>query len=238
MYIKWNDQSIKWFENASEYTGYNRKLAEMLKKYIPFGSSLCDIGCGAGLLDFEMADHCSRITCVDVSPEAIAAVQSGALLRGISNMDTVCADCSTLESSWDTVTALFFGGSQFYEKYFRLAKQQFIILVHKTRKGKFGPEGHQVVKCSDIASVSEYLDGLGVRYTLESVSLEYGQPLADMDEARAFARAYSRPMSDEVLEKYLADRMENTGHEKWPYYLPNLKEFGIFVIRRDENEDI
>ena len=47
MHIKWNDQSRKWFENASEYTGYNKLLAEKLKKYIPCGGSLCDIGCGA-----------------------------------------------------------------------------------------------------------------------------------------------------------------------------------------------
>lgn len=236
MHIKWNDQSRKWFENASEYTGYNKLLAEKLKKYIPCGGSLCDIGCGAGLFDYEMAEHCSSITCVDISPEAIAQVKDGAAARGIGNISALCADAATLDGTWDTVTALFFGGSQFFEKYFPLARERLIILTHAERKGKFGPEGHQVMKCSDIASTKEYLEGLGLKYTHEYAALEYGQPLSDMDEARAFVRAYSRPMSDETLEAYLAEKLEKTGNAKWPYYLPNLKEFGIFVIRRDENE--
>ncbi len=236
MHIKWSEQSYKWFENASEYTGYNRNLAEILKKYIPSGESLCDIGCGAALVDFELADYCSKINCVDKSSEAIDRVRMGINSRRIGNMSAVCTDARQLEGQWDNVIALFFGGSQFVENYMPLAKKQLIITTHATRKGKFGPEGHQVVKCSDIPSTIEYLDSIGVKYIHEKLALEYGQPLHSMDEARAFARAYSRPMSDEALEVYLAESLEKTGNEQYPYYLPNLKEFGLFVIRRDENE--
>lgn len=238
MHIQWSNQSLKWFENASEYTGYNKLLAEKLKQYIPRGGSLCDIGCGAGLFGYEMADYCSSITCVDISPEAIAWIKDGAAARGIGNIRAVCADAATLDGTWDTLTALFFGGSRFVEAYFPLVRERLIVLTNAQRKGNFGPEGRQLIKCSGIASTKEYLEGLGLKYTHEYAALEYGQPLSDMDEARAFARAYSRPMSDEELEVYLAEKLEKTGNAKWPYYLPNWKEFGIFVIRRDENEKL
>lgn len=238
MYIRWSDQSLRWFENASEYTGYNRELATKLKKYIPRGGTLCDIGCGAGLFDFEMADWCRTITCVDIAPEAVNGVQKGVLARGIYNITAVCADAAALEGTWDTVTALFFGGSHFVERYFPLARVQLVIVTHAERKGNFGPEGHQVVKCSDIESTKAYLDSLGVKYVHEYAELEFGQPFAELDDARAFVRAYSSPMDDKTLDAYLSEKLEQTGDATWPYYLPNRKKFGVFAIRRDENENI
>ncbi len=233
MQIKWSDQSCRWFERASEYTGYNRRLADTLKKYIPAGENLCDIGCGAALVDFELAGHCREISCVDISPEAIAYVRERIVARGADNMSAVCSDVRDLDGRWDNVIALFFGGSGYFETCLSKAKKQLVIAVHASRKCKFGPEGHQVIKCSDIAGTKAYLDSRGLRYSFEEVSLEYGQPLESMDEAGAFARAYSRPMDDEVLERYLTEKLEKTGDGRWPYYLPNLKEFGIFVIRKD-----
>ena len=41
-----------------------------------------------------------------------------------------------------------------------------------------------------------------------------------------------------MLEVYLEEKLEKTGDEKWPYYLPNMKDFGLFIIRRDENEKL
>ena len=75
-----------------------------------------------------------------------------------------------------------------------------------------------------------------MKYVHEALALEYGQPFVALEDARTFVRAYTRPMSDEILEAYLAEKLEKTGDEKWPYYLPNQKEFGLFVIGRDENE--
>lgn len=238
MSIKWNDQSCRWFEAASEYTGYNRLLAEILKKHIPQGESLSDVGCGAGLIELELASHCSNITCVDIAPDAIDCARRGAEHRGIKNINALCTDAFAFQVPHDTVTAFFFGDRQFYENFFRLARKRLIVAVHGQRKGKFGPDGYQMLKCSDVDSTRAYLDHLGVKYEYEAVSLEYGQPLTDMDDARAFVRTYARPMNDELLECYLAKNLEKTTVKKWPYYLPNLKEFGLFVIRRSENEKL
>ena len=112
------------------------------------------------------------------------------------------------------------------------------LVTHAQRKGSFGPEGRQAIKCSDITTTKADLDAMGVKYAHEALALEYGQPFANREDARAFVRAYTRPMSDEILEAYLAEKLEKTGDKKWPYYLPNRKEFGLFVIGRDENEKL
>ena len=236
MHIKWNNQTVRWFEDASEYTGYGRKMAQILKEYIPQGDTLCDLGCGAGLVDFALADHCSSITCVDISPDAVEHVRHKALVNGIKNMHALCMDASELTGSWDTVMAIFFGRGQIHEKYLRLAGKRFVLITHAHRKGNFGPEGHQTLKCSDIATTKDYLDSMGLKYEHKVLTLEYGQPFLDLEDARAFVRSYTRPMKEETLEAYLEENLEKTGEEKWPYYLPNMKDFGLFIIRRDENE--
>ena len=238
MHIKWNDQTVRWFEDAAEYTGYSKKLAQILKKYIPEGETLCDLGCGAGLVDFALADHCSTITCVDISSVAVEHVRRKAAAQGKENINTLCMDASEFTGTWDTVMAIFFGGNQICDDYFHLSRKRFILITNAQRKGNFGPEGHQAVKCSNITTTKAYLDSRGVKYVHEALALEYGQPFAALEDARTFVRAYTRPMSDEILEAYLAEKLEKTGDEKWPYYLPNRKEFGLFVIGRDENENL
>lgn len=238
MSINWNQQTCRWFEAASDYTGYNRRLAEILKKYIPRGESLCDLGCGAGLIDLELADHCSTVTCLDIAPDAVDCVRRGAERRGLKNIRPLCGDAREFRQVHDTVTTFFFGDRRFYENFFHLAGKRMIVAIHQRRQGKFGPDGYQLLKRSDVDSTRAYLDGLGVVYRYEAVSLEYGQPLADLDDARAFLRAYSRPADDALLEDYLARNLEKTTLRQWPYYLPNRKEFGLFIIRRDENEKL
>lgn len=234
MKIVWNEQSIRWFHNASEYTGYNKKLAEILLNYIPRGGSLCDIGCGAGLIDFALAPYLGQITCVDISPEAIRAVERHARRLGLNNISTLCMDASGLEGEWDTVMALFHGGQDVIAKYLHLAKEQLILAAHGVLKGSFGPDGHKVTKCFDVQGIKEYLDAQGIRYSLQELTLEYGQPLTDIQDAEAFVTAYSTPMDPSELDAYLREHLQETGDGTFPYYLPNQKKLGLFVIPRDD----
>lgn len=234
MKIVWNEQSVRWFHNASEYTGYNKKLAGLLLRHISRRESLCDIGCGAGLIDFELAPHIGHITCVDISPEAIRAVEEHARRRGADNISAVCMDASGLEGEWDTVLALFHGGQNVIPRYLRLAREQLILAAHGTLQGNFSPSGHKVIKCFDVHGVKAYLDEEGIRYSLQELTLEYGQPLTGLADAEAFVTAYSTPMAPSVLDAYLREHLVETGDEKFPYYLPNQKKLGLFVIPREQ----
>lgn len=233
--IVWNERSVRWFRNASEYTGYNKKLAEIILGQIPSRKSLCDMGCGAGLIDFELAKHIEDITCVDVSPEAIRAVEQQAAELGLTNVAACCMDGTKVEGQWETVMALFHGGRDVFSKYFHLATGQLILGTHGSLTGSFGPEGHKVVKCFDTNGVRDYLDDLGVKYHLQMLELEYGQPLTDRQDAEEFVTAYTMPMEKSELDAYLDEKLEETGDTQFPYYLPKKRSMGLFVIRRDEN---
>lgn len=235
MSIVWNEQSAVWFRDASEYTGYNRELAKLLLEHIPLRTTLCDVGCGAGLIDFELAPFFDEITCVDVSPEAISAVSEGIRERETRNIKAVCADGLRLTGQWGTVIALFHGGGEFLPKYLALAKDRLILASLVERRGRFGPENRKTEKAFSADGTAEQLDALGIKYTLQRHSLEYGQPFRTYRDAEIFVRAYSEPMPQNELDEYLEKALQKTGREDFPYYLPRKKNFGLFVISREDN---
>lgn len=238
MMIVWNDRSLRWFRNASEYTGYHKKLAQILLEYIPSRNTLCDMGCGAAQIDFELAKYVEQVTCIDIAPEVISALEEQTRERNVTNITGRCMDGAQVKGEWETVIALFHGGANVVPKYLPLAKDQLILVTHGSLVGGFGPKGHQPVKCFDAGGIRADLDARGVKYQLRMEQLEYGQPFADLDDARAFVRAYTKPMEPEELEAYLQEKLERTEDERFPYYLPKKKDLGIFIIRRDENAQL
>lgn len=238
MRIIWNRQTVDWFRRASEYTGYNRALGEILRTHISSGTTLCDVGCGAGLIDMELASHCRHITCVDIAPGAVEAVKEEAAARGIANLTALCQDGAELDGEWDTVLALFHGGSCGMGRYFPHARQQLILAVYDHPRGSFGPVHRKRVKHHGAAQVQASLDEMGVVYTVGHYALEYGQPLRSLEEAQTFVQAYCQPMEKWELEEYLHAHLRPTGRAEVPYYLPKTKEFSLFVVPRAENEGV
>ena len=71
MRMNWNDTTIKSFVSASEYTGFHEELANQIRPYIKNSKTLCDIGCGLGLIDMHLSKDLDYITCVDINENAI-----------------------------------------------------------------------------------------------------------------------------------------------------------------------
>lgn len=237
MKIVWNKNTIRWFSEASEYTGYNRALSKILMEQIPHRGTICDMGCGAALIDYELAPHFEQITCVDISGEAIASVEKNIAEKNLSNMTAICTDGTTFSGSFDTVIALFHGGPNIYNNYYHLAKEQLIIVTHLGKCGTFSPKKHQKKHEFGVDRTKEHLDKLGVKYEYMEHSLEYGQPFHTFEDAQAFMDVYSAPgMTTEEKRAHLEDRLVKTGEVEYPYYMPNKKEMGIFIINKKENE--
>lgn len=233
MGITWNQQSLRWFHTAGEYTGYNRKIAELLLAYLPDDASVCDIGCGAGLVDLELARKVKHVTCVDIDPVVVESVRADAQKQGIFNLTSVCMDGKALDGCWDAVITMFHGGIESYLDYSRLARRVFLMITHGMTSERFGPENRRPERCHGTEHTKQSLDELGISYQLLETQLEHGQPFTDWSDARKFVKAYSMPMEDEELEQYLREHLVETGEEAYPYYLPKTKKIGLFIIRKD-----
>ena len=233
MKIFWNQNTIRWFRDASEYTGYNKKLAQILLDYIPHRNSLCDVGCGAGLIDIELSPHFNQITCVDIAPGAVESIRELAIQKQLPNIHAVCMDGKDYKESADTVIALFHGGADVFNTYYPLAKKQLIIVTHIGKRGSFGPEKYRTKHYSDVISTRNFLKEHNITYTYSEHSLEHGQPFSSLEDAILFMDVYgSRDMTPEEKREHLHSTLVHTNSTDFPFYLPNKKEMGIFVINR------
>lgn len=236
MFFEWNEQTLAWLLDAADYTGYDRNMARLLRKSIPDGGTLCDMGCGMGLVDFELAAHLREVTCVDISPFAVEFISSRAREKGIGNLSALCMDGREVTGQWDTVMALFHGAVETVcEKYLRLARDRLILVTHGSAVGSTGPKGYRVRKGCDVAGTAAWLDAGGYRYQLEEGELEFGQPHRSFEDAVDFVRAFSRSAPEETLREYVRSTVIETGREDFPLYSPKKRKFGIFAIRREDN---
>ena len=236
MMFSWNDRTRQWMEDASAWTGYCKNLARLLLDHIPVRGSLCDMGCGLGLVDFELAPSIGEITCVDVADYAVESVRARAERLGVNNITAVKGDGLETEGRWDTILALFHGSSdRICRKYLSMANDRLIFVTHGGGWGHTGPGGVRIPRCSSVAKDSAWLDGQGVVYTLVTGELEFGQPHRSFEDAVAYHREFNRKAPEDELIPYVRKAVRETGRDDFPLYTPKKRDFGMFVIRRGDN---
>lgn len=70
----------------------------------------------------------------------------------------------------------------------------------------------------------------GIPFHAEVLDLEFGQPLADLEEARRFFGLYrTLDFPDGVSDEALLSQLES-GRAPWRYYLPKCRQMGMFAI--------
>lgn len=86
----WNEDRIKWYLLASEYTGYHDNMALEIKKVVPKGESLFDFGCGLGLLPIKLSDHFSDIVGVDYDEHVLELLEKALLKTKLIILKQFC----------------------------------------------------------------------------------------------------------------------------------------------------
>lgn len=230
MKIIWNEKTAEWFRNASEYTGYSRELAKLLTQYILPEYSICDIGCGNGITDLELANYCREITCVDLSEAAINDLRIHAEKKGINNLHALSCDGKEIKGSFDVVTTFFHGGGYCFDNYYHLARKYMIIATHADFTSKTGPENRHFHKHYNSSDLSLHLAEKKVSYSVTYHSIEYGQPLRGIEDARDYIQTYSLPMTEDELMEYINTALIKTDNPDFPLYLPKKRSFALYVI--------
>ena len=242
MQIKWNAKTTEWFKRASEYTGFHDELSKILLGSLGEAHGVADLGCGAGMIDFKLAEHMEKVTCIDREPVVTHLLEKEIGNRGVNNMTVRTADMNQLAKIdctgapiWDAAIMLFVNAETVdIPGLLRLVNDRLIIVerggcINNPYVGEKAKKEHSLIPFIN------HLFSQGIRAHMSDYTLEYGQPLNSRKEAREYASFYHKHKCNESVESFLEKNLISTGDSIWPYYLPHKKHFGVFEIRKDEN---
>ena len=232
MRFAWNEQTIRWFLDASIYTGFHRSLAQIIMPHLSPGGTLCDLGCGLVRLDIELAPFMTKITAVDINEHATELLRHESMASGLNNLSIVHGDASSLTETFDFVLLSFFGKSDLLEL-MKLCRQRLIRIVSADNKSGLYPQKYRCNVKDTVPIVQEELDAKGINYELERYSIEFGQPLRSWQDAMQFILKNAPEAGTDEVIYFLNENMILTDDDDFPLYLPNQKELGIFVFDKE-----
>ena len=231
--ITWNEQTSRWFIEASAYTGFHKALAQKIISHLDPGDTLCDICCGLGRLDLEIAPYISKVHAIDVSEYATTTLRQDTERAGISNLQVLRGDAAELQGSFDIILISLYNGLDM-PQLLRHCRRKMIRIVSAGKKSGLYPERHRRVTKNAILDIRNELAMLGATYSLEYCSLEFGQPLRTWRDAELFVLSNAPDANPEEIHDFLSTNIKDVGHGEFPFYLPYLKELGIFIIEQIE----
>ncbi|MCQ2405917.1 MAG: class I SAM-dependent methyltransferase [Oscillospiraceae bacterium] len=226
-----NPQCIKWMKNASEYTGYHRKLSEIIRKHLGEGGSLCDIGSGPGLVDFHLAPFYDSVTCVDISEDAVSLINKEASERGIKNLVALKDDTGTMEGKWDRMLAVLHGRPEdFADRYRFMVREALVIVTYDLSHMTYENPVYATRRNNDCLAVKTELLKKGIAFGLDYYTLSFGQPLESPGDAGDYCRTYYKALPGESLHDCVKRLALETGDEAYPLYIPNEKHLAVFTL--------
>lgn len=232
MAFTWTEERIAWYLDAGRYGDYHQRLADKIAPYLRGGDSVCDLGCGLGLLDVRLAPLVAHIDCVDTDRAVLGHLRQKAAQLGIDNLSAVCADAETLGAGYDVALMVFFGHPpQLMFDCMRLASRLLIRVANLHPDGAALQPSGQSRQRETAQDIALALDAAGCSYELRRETFEFGQPLRSVEDARAFVRCNSPDITHRALEVFLDESLLQTGRTDFPLYLPGKKELGIFIIQ-------
>lgn len=228
MNLEWNSNTIRWYQEANDYSGFFKSIADLIAPRLAGYSTFCDIGCGLGLVDLELSKYIKSITCIDINREAIDTLRKCVENRKITNIQPVLMDCNDIDESWDVIYVGFFGARNL-EK-FRPHCKKLIAVVGKKNQDELYPDKYRSFQKITVDEIEQTLTRKRVPFSLTEVSFEFGQPLVSLADAQNFVRTQSPEITPEDLASFLSRRLIETGEKQYPFYLPRMKSMGIFEI--------
>lgn len=228
MNFDWNSNTIRWYQEANKYSSFFENLAALIAPRLEGYSTLCDIGCGLGLIDLELSKSINRITCIDINKAAIEALKKSIEGKNITNIEPRVMDSHDIEESWDIIHTSFFGSREL-ESFLPHCKK-LIAVVSKKNEAELYPDKYRRFHKMTAEEVEQELLHKGVDFSLKYVSLEFGQPLVSKEDAQNFVMTQAPGINAADLEEFLSLHLRETGELKYPFIIPRKKSMGIFEI--------
>lgn len=240
--LTWDQENIRWMENAATHTDYYEKILEYIAPYLKVGDQVCEIACGLGHLACAIANQVDRVTAIDISPEAVEKTREKATRNNITNLSPIVCDwlffqqeCCIENIKFDVVLLSYFSALKKNWKEISSLSNRLIIAVlangesgTKLKSKLYKPifEDEDKNGRETIYNVVPFLEENNIPYELIECEIEYGQPLQSPEDAYDFvARYYS--VDEAETKQFLQNRLVPTDEG---YYLPKLKKSGILII--------
>lgn len=230
----WTGQSLQWYINASEYTGFHKRMAEIIAPRISGSDTLLDLGCGPGCIDLHLHGYVGSITAADIEPIALESLRGRCEEAGIRNITTVQADAEQYRQEADVVLMSMYSPKNLFPVCEMAGR--YVVRITNESSGEPRPDGKQRSPRNGDTLAAE-LDALGLKYDLEPHRMEFGQPFASYDDAMEYVRHYRGGLSMDEVNAYLSGRIIMTGEDEYPLYMPNNRNFWVAYITSGNNDN-
>ena len=166
-----------------------------------------------------------------MSADALAVLRENCKKEGIANIETRCGEIEQLapETPYDAMVFCFFGTGN---EALRIAKAQCrgpVVIIKKAWNEHRFSIGKQKMGHESYADTLALLKGYGIPHQGETLALEMGQPFRSIADACRFFEIYNKS-GEAVTEEAVCARLEATGDNNFPWYLPQPKEMGIILL--------
>ena len=242
--FEWSADKIRWYCDASVYHRNDRtqKIAAALLGELPEKPRVCDVGCGVGFLSLELAKGAREVLSLELNENALAVLQREIQNRGVTNITPLRADFdeqSPVGEPFDGMVLCMFGGMFEYvalAEHWLSAQGKTFFITGTSKRRCFSANG--VASSNDsLEDMRRYLADNGYSWSESLIPTSFGQPLASLEEARRFMRAYDKLSTDEEIAIDLKKRLIETGESEFPLYLPADKEYIMFTISHRESAE-
>lgn len=235
----WTKQKIDWYQQAANYTKYYQEIFNDIQPFIHSTDHVCDLGCGLGDLSLKLASIAHKVTAIDISEDALHVLKEKMIEKQLSNIEVIQSDWANIKlvPQWDVVVVSFF--KQNYADFIKLLKmcRKKVIVVSTNGSDKdFLPRQDEHRNRGKIKELRGLFDHHQLNYQCMERTLQFGQPLASVDDARAYIQQYVPDCEQTVMEAHLKEHLKEieTGDFAGQLFLSNKKEIGIFVIEKQE----
>ena len=225
----WTSERVAWYQRAVDWTGFDRKLADLALPDLAPGDQVCDLGCGTGYLALELARRGCRVTAVDRAGVCLDYLRAEAARRGLTDrLTAVEADWHDLppETAWDTVVMAFAGKpDEELEGYLARCRRRLVLVTKTSAQSHVRGPGEPPLFRRNADALEAALRARGLSFARRDTALDFGQPLRSREEAEAYLAVYGGPES-------ALTRLTETGDPEFPLCLPNEKRLAVFTIAR------
>lgn len=235
----WTAEKIHWYQQAANYTKYYQEIFQKIAPFIKKTDHVCDLGCGLGDLSIEIATIANKVTSIDISEDALNVLKEKITRKQIENIEVVQSDWADLDLTpqWDIVVVSFF--RQNYEdfvKLLKMARQKVIVVATNGSEDTFLPKAKKNRNEGKVDDLKRTFNEHGLQFTCIEQAVQFGQPLASVDDAQAYIKQYVPDCEQDVMEAHIEKRLLKIkdGDFSGQYFFPNKKEIGIFIIEKDE----